>query len=71
MKEFEPSRDFTKKVMEEVYNFEASRERSPARLSELLSMRLIGYGLTAGGAVLGLFNIARLCFTFIAPAVCH
>lgn len=79
MKEFEPSRDFTKKVMKAVYGFEASRGKDSAaspdgrrtRLWGFLPMRLIGYGLPIGGAILGLINIIRLCFTFIAPAVCH
>jgi len=71
MKEFEPSRDFTKTVMKSVYNFEASKESRQASLWGLLSIRLIRYGLPVGGAILGIFNIVRLCFTFIMPAVCH
>ncbi|MDA8327253.1 MAG: hypothetical protein M0033_13730 [Nitrospiraceae bacterium] len=71
MKEFEPSPDFTKKVMKAVYEFEASKERRPAPLWGPLPMRLMSYGLPIGGAIFGLLNILRLCFTFIAPAVCH
>jgi len=71
MKEFEPSRNFTEKVMQSVYDFETSRKSSPASLWGLLSMRVIRYGLAVGGAILGIFNIVRLCFPFIMPAVCH
>ena len=71
MKEFEPSRDFTKKVMKAVYDFEGSKESHPAGLRGFLPIRLMRYGLPAAGAILGIFNIVRLCFTFIAPAVCR
>lgn len=71
MKEFEPSPDFTKNVMKAVYDFETSRESPRAPLWGFLTVRLIRYGLPIGGTVLGLINILRLCFTFIAPAVCH
>jgi hypothetical protein len=71
MNEFEPSRDFTEKVMKAVYDFEASKKGGHAGLRDVLSVRLIGYGLPVGGAVLAIINIVRLCFTYLAPAVCH
>lgn len=61
MKEFEPSADFTARVMGRVRRWEAGRfPRASAR-----------WLLPAGSVLLWLLTMGRICVSLFAPALCH
>ena len=71
MKKYEPSRDFVSKVMKDIYAYEETREVKPWLSQRLLSSRPLYYVTSAGGILLGIFNIVRLYFSVFAPALCR
>ncbi len=71
MKKYEPSRDFVSKVMKDIYACKETREVEPWLFQRLLSSRPLYYATSAGGILLGIFNIVRLYFSVFAPALCR
>lgn len=71
MKDFEPSRDFVRNVMQSVRACEAETADQPMISQGLLSSRLIRITLSAGGAMIGLINLIRITLIFLSPALCR
>lgn len=71
MKEFKPSPWFVSRVMAGVRDYEAARSREPTWAQRALSLRAVRYALTAGGALLGLINLVRMCLAVFSPALCR
>ena len=61
MKDMEPSKEFTARVMNEVRSWEAGRRSAPS----------VRWLLPAGSVLLWLLTVGRLCFSLFAPALCH
>jgi len=71
MKEFEPSDNFVSEVMRHVYAYE-KMERVDIPLSQrLISSRLVRYAMSAGGLLLGIWNLIRLYLTVFSPVICR
>lgn len=71
MKEFKPSEDFVSRVMENVHACEKKSKDIVSLTERLVSSRPIRYALSAGGVLLGIWNLVRLYFTVFAPVVCR
>ena len=70
MKNFEPTNQFVPRVMARVRAYEAARSLDTARTERLLFAGPVRFALSAGGALLGIVNLARILFTFVSPALC-
>lgn len=68
MEEFKPSRNFVSRVMADVRAYDS--QRAP-RSRSFLSTGFARYALSAGGGLLGLVNIVRLCQTLFSPVLCR
>jgi len=71
MKEFEPSRNFVARVMEDVRAYEAIRIRELSRTQLFLSTKFARYALSCGGALLGFINLIRIYQTLFSPVLCR
>jgi hypothetical protein len=71
MQEFEPSRNFIAKVMEDVRAYEASRNVDVSWSRMFLSTRSARYALSAAGGLLGIINLVRIYLTLFSPVVCR
>lgn len=71
MKEFEPSRDFVARVMQDVRAFEGTRKMAEPLSQRLLSSRMLRFAFSSGAAFLGIFNLIRLYFSLLSPVVCR
>ncbi|GBE00026.1 hypothetical protein BMS3Abin07_02072 [bacterium BMS3Abin07] len=71
MKKFKPSDDFVSKVMRDVYSCEKTKEMNIPLSQRLISSRLVRYAMSAGGLVLGIWNLTRLYLTVFAPVICR
>ncbi len=70
MKEFEPSRHFVSKVMQEVRAYEAEERLRVSPAPPSAAAALLRPALSFGGALLGIVNLVRILFTVFSPAVC-
>jgi hypothetical protein len=71
MKEFEPSRDFVRKVMQGVRACEAGNRDRTMIAERLLSSRRVRITLSMGGAMIGIINLIRISLIFLSPALCR
>jgi hypothetical protein len=71
MKEFEPSRDFVRKVMQGVRACEAGKSDQAMTAERMLSSRLVRITLSTGGALIGIINLIRIPLIFLSPALCR
>ncbi len=71
MKEFEPSRNFVSRVMQDVRAYEASKNQDASWSQMFLSTPLARYALSAAGGLLGIINLVRIYLTLFSPAVCR
>ena len=66
MTRFEPSEDFVSRTMSAIRRYELQNES----ISSLLVSRPVLSLLSAGGILLGIFNIIRMAMTLLSPALC-
>jgi hypothetical protein len=70
MDSFRPSDNFTARIMEEVQAYEARISTMEKIGSRLQFSNLALAALTAGGVLLGIFNLIRFASMLISPALC-
>ena len=70
MRDFESSGDFVARTMENVRSYEMARIKETEKANRMLVSKPALYALSAGGAVLGMWNLVRTVWTLIAPAAC-
>ena len=71
MNGYRPSRNFVSRVMEDVRAYEAARRPDTVRSERFLSTRVARYAMSAGGALIGLINIARIYAAIFSAAACR
>jgi hypothetical protein len=71
MKEFEPSRDFVARVMQDVHAYEGAKIAIEPLGQRLLASRAFRLVFSSGAALLGVLNLVRLYFTVLSPVVCR
>ena len=71
MKEFKPSDNFISRVMNDVRNSEKTRKADVLRPGNLILSGGLGYVMSAGGLILGIWNLFRIYFSVFAPAICR
>jgi hypothetical protein len=71
MKEFETSRNFVSRVMQDVRAYEASRNLDASWSRVFLSTPFARYALSAAGGLLGVINLVRIYLTLFSPVVCR
>jgi hypothetical protein len=71
MKKFEPSDVFVSKVMKSIYAYEKKEQRELSFAQALMASRLVRYGMSAAGIVLGIINLIRLISTVFSPILCR
>jgi hypothetical protein len=71
MKEFEPSKDFVARVMEEVQACEGARKMAEPFRPRLFSSRTLRFAFSAGATLLGALNLIRLYFSVFSPVLCR
>ena len=71
MREFEPSRDFVARVMEEVQACEGALKMAGPLRRRLFSSRTWRFAFSAGAMLLGALNLIRLYFSVLSPVLCR
>lgn len=71
MKEFEPSRDFVARVMENVHDHEEAKKMETSLGRRLLASPTLRFVFSSGAALLGIINLIRLYFSVLSPVVCR
>jgi len=70
MANFEPSEHFVARIMSEVREYEVEANSQPEGVSSFFLSRTVFSVLSAGGILLGIFNIIRMALILLSPAVC-
>jgi hypothetical protein len=68
---FNPSPDFTVRIMKDVRQYEAELQLKENPAETFLHSKLGFLILSTGGALFGLINLIRLAATLLFPAICH
>jgi hypothetical protein len=69
MDRYEPSCDFTTRIMAQIRSYEAAiREKESANAAILSQPALMA--LSAGSVLLGIWNLVRIAWVLIAPTAC-
>jgi hypothetical protein len=71
MGDFKPSGDFVTRTMEDIHSYETERSKKRERVHAFLLSRPVFYVLSAGGILLGVFNLVRMASILIFPALCR
>ncbi|MBF0510496.1 MAG: hypothetical protein HQK57_16440 [Deltaproteobacteria bacterium] len=71
MHEFEPSKDFVGRVMRRIQDWETQHRVARYVFPGVPDRALTRYLLPAGGILLGVVNLVRLCLTVFVPTVCR
>lgn len=71
MKDYEASRNFVARVMQDVRAYEISKNPYASWSQMFLSTRFARYSLSAGGGVLGIINLVRIYLTLFSPVACR
>ena len=71
MKEFKPSDDFISRVMNDVRNSEKTGKADVQFPGNLVLSGGLRYVMSAGGVILGMWNLFRIYFSVFAPAICR
>ena len=71
MKEFVPSQNFVRKVMQAVRECDAQEVNRTGIAGNLLSLRPIRITLSAGAVTIAIFNLIRIFLTFLSPTLCR
>ena len=61
MKEFKPSEDFVRSVMETVREYEDRREAGDSFMQRLFASRLFRYAMSCSGLFVGIFIVPAAC----------
>jgi hypothetical protein len=70
MNDFKPSGNFVSRVMNDVRRYEMETSHRRERVSAFVFSRPVFSILSAGGILLGIFNLLRIAQILIAPAQC-
>jgi len=70
MVNFEPTGHFVARIMSEVRKCDAEANSQPEGVSSLFLSPPVFSVLSAGGILLGIFNIIRMALILVSPAVC-
>ena len=70
MVNFEPSEHFVARIMSEVRKYEVEANSRPEGVNSFLLSRPVFTAVSAGGILLGIFNVIRMALILISPAVC-
>ena len=71
MKEFKPSDNFISRVMNDVRNSEKTGKADVLCPGNLVLSGGLRYVMSAGGLILGIWNLLRIYFSVFAPAICR
>jgi len=70
MDNFEPSRNFVSRTMDNVRGCEMETAAQKERAGILALPKPVFAILSAGGILLGIFNLIRMALILISPALC-
>jgi hypothetical protein len=65
---FEPSEDFVSRTMSAIGRYEL--QAGPAEKGSFLVSRPVLSLLSAGGVLLGIFNVIRMAMNLLSPSLC-
>ncbi len=70
MGSFEPSRNFVSRTMDNVRRYETELAAQKEIAGALAFSKPVFAVLSAGGILLGIFNVIRMALILISPALC-